>query len=112
MPASNSTNGFNIETKRGGQNWARSIAQPMPKIMPIINAPHVTASDPTIIEKIPNSPSDGYQSMENINLTGPTFTKIGKPSLKMKMVINASPQIAVNAISRSIQLIILSVFIL
>ncbi len=85
MPASSSTAGLSTVTIRGGQNCVSRMAQPRPKLTPMTMAPPVTASEPTIMAKMPKEGgfSSGYQSLLKRNLPTPVLSIMGRPSLKM-----------------------------
>ena len=62
-------------------------------------APAVTSSDPAIIGRMPNRPSDGYQSLDKMKSPRPILAMIGRPALKMNPVMSARPEMAEKAVS-------------
>ncbi len=71
--------GLNIFLMVTGANSAKNMLQQIAIGTPMIAAPKVTDTEPTIIGKIPNSPFPGAHFMPKIKSNKPTFAIIGSP---------------------------------
>src|SRR5665647_773192 len=93
--------GLTILLNLAGANSAKKILQQRAIGTPIIAAPNVTATDPTIIGKIPYNPWLGAHSMPKTKLNTPTLAIIGMPLTNINIVISANADKAESAIRRN-----------
>lgn len=80
----------------------------MPKGTAITRAPSVTAIEPTIIARMPNSPLLGRQVSPNRNSVIDTSWKMGMPSIKIKAIIAIRMMKEREALIRTVYLAALS----
>jgi hypothetical protein len=81
------------------------MAQRRAKGTPKIIAPIVTSKEPMIIGRIPNFPLVGAHFNPAMNSQTPVLRIIGKPSKKIKKVINIKAEIEDKAMIKRVYLI-------